>query len=429
MRIDQISIQNFKGFASENFRLNPRFTVFIGDNAKGKTSALDALAVAAGSFLRGIDVVKHEARSIAKNEILISTIDGDPKPQLPSKITASGEFSGQAVEWSCQVDEVTKRTTTKHKGAARLERMAANLLALSRKTSGITFPVLAYHGTGRLWAEHEAKKTRYRTQSEGVEMAYCNCLSPKSSGKEFLSWFKTYEDEVRKFEQPHEIILLDAFKKAIISIIPDEQWQDMAFSFKDNDLIGIFTTEAGKKERLLFQQLSDGYRNAMGMAADIAYRSIKLNPHLGKDVIEKTPGIVLIDEIDLHLHPNWQRRIVDDLRRTFPSIQFIATTHSPFIIQSLDSSELINLDMISDVKPKELTIEEVSQDIMGVESVFARENEQAEAQAIHYLDIVAQSSPTTSEQDQKLLDEIETRISDPAVRAFLKMKRLENKSK
>ena len=84
-------------------------------------------------------------------------------------------------------------------------------------------------------------------------------------------------------------------------------------------------------------------RNILGLAADIGYRAAVLNPHLQRDASKLTPGIVLIDEIDLHLHPKGQRRVTDDLRRTFPNMQFIAGTHSPFIIQSLRQGELIDL--------------------------------------------------------------------------------------
>jgi predicted ATP-binding protein involved in virulence len=72
------------------------------------------------------------------------------------------------------------------------------MLQDSRDNGKVTFPVIAYHGTGRLWAEHEEKKAIFKKQGEGVEMAYTRCLSPKSSSKEFLSWYKTYEDENKK---------------------------------------------------------------------------------------------------------------------------------------------------------------------------------------------------------------------------------------
>ncbi len=94
-----------------------------------------------------------------------------------------------------------------------------------------------------------------------------------------------------------------------------------------------------------FNYLSDGYRNMVAMLADISYRAIRLNPHLEQDAAKKTKGIVLIDELDMHLHPKWQRRIVQDLQNAFPDMQFIATTHSPFILQSLESGQVIDLNL------------------------------------------------------------------------------------
>lgn len=154
-------------------------------------------------------------------------------------------------------------------------------------------------------------------------------------------------------------------------MIPDNHWQNMAYSFAAEDLTGIFVTPNGEKEKLQFRQLSDGYRNIIGMVADIAYRCIKLNPHLGENAVKETPGIVLIDELDLHLHPNWQRRIVEDFKNTFPGIQFVATTHSPFIIQSLKEDELRNLDrkIVSQKDPKDIPINKIITDIMEVESI------------------------------------------------------------
>lgn len=420
MKIEQIIIKNFKGFEDKTFTLNERMTVFIGENAKGKTSVLDALSIAVGSFLRGIDVAKHEARGIKKNEIRVVTIDGQPRPQLPVEITAFGEVNNKKMKngWLRNVDKITNKTTTKFVKAKNIEQEAEAMLKVSRAKGGVTFPVIAYHGTGRLWAEHEEKKASYRKQGEGVEMAYLNCLSPKSSSKEFLSWYKTFEDEVRKFDEPDNKLFLETFNQCIISMIPDKHWQEMAFSFKDDDIIGFFTTPEGKRERLLFSQLSDGYRNVIGMVADIAYRCIKLNPHLGKNAIKETPGFVLIDEIDLHLHPNWQRRIVNDLKNTFPLIQFVATTHSPFIVQSLKSDEVWNLDKIMDVAPNELKIDTVSTEIMGVPNPYSETNSELYNKSKVFL-----SHLEAGKAGNELQKEIED-IADPAVRAFLELNKL-----
>ncbi len=387
MHIDKIHIQNFKSFANETFELNRHFTVFIGDNAKGKTSILDALAIAVGSFFIGIEGVT--SRTIQSNEIRVKTIDGQPKPQKPVCIESTwivsdedkqvwkDDFLNEKMVWTREIQK--DKTTTKN--ARMLSHWAEQLVKKSREKSGVIFPVIAYHGTGRLWALHE--KIDYQKQKEGVVMAYTNALSAKSSPKEFLDWFKTLEDSVKKFDIPLDIAHLKAFKKVITSLIPDGRWQDVTFDFKEDDLTGVFTSDTGQKEKLKYSQLSDGYRNIIALAADIAYRCIQLNPHLGEKVVEETPGIVLIDELDLHLHPNWQKQIVKDLKKTFPRIQFVATTHSPFIVQSLNADELINLDKeeVMSQSPDELPLSKVATEIMGVENIRSDNFEERYRQA------------------------------------------------
>ena len=105
----------------------------------------------------------------------------------------------------------------------------------------------------------------------------------------------------------------------------------------------------------------------VAIAADLAIKAAMLNPQLAERALEMTPGVVLIDELDLHLHPKWQRRIVADLRRTFPMLQFICTSHSPFLIQSLQSGEeliVLNGKTVADLG--HLPIERIAQEIMGV---------------------------------------------------------------
>jgi predicted ATP-binding protein involved in virulence len=410
MKINSIYIKNFKGIDDKAFRLNPHFTVFIGDNATGKTSILDALAVCLGSFFIELGIGIN-TRTIQDHEVRTINTNGQARPQLPVSITADGIVHDQELTWK---REILKQKTTS-KDAKIVSQFAQRLMLQSRQGENVVFPAFAYHGTGRLWAEHE--KVGFQKQEEGIKMAYNNCLSAKSSSREFLEWYKTQEDSIAKFDQPSDKAQLTAFKTTILSLIPDKRWQDMAFDRKQEELVGVFTDAAGQKHKLAFRQLSDGFRNIIGLAADIAYRCIQLNPHLGEKAVAETPGIVLIDELDLHLHPNWQRHVVADLKRAFPNIQFVATTHSPFIVQSLDASELINLDRISDINPSSLTIDEVSTQVMGVEDVRGTENFEQEKLSKSYLNLL-------ENPDQVELNEIENQISDPAVRAFLQMQRL-----
>lgn len=115
-----------------------------------------------------------------------------------------------------------------------------------------------------------------------------------------------------------------------------------------------------------FSALSDGYRNVIKIVTDIATKMCILNPYLGKETLKRTPGIVVIDELDLSLHPTWQRRIVGILKDLFPKVQFICATHSPFIIQSLEPGELITLDTILDEAYSGQSIEDIAEDIMKV---------------------------------------------------------------
>jgi predicted ATP-binding protein involved in virulence len=92
-----------------------------------------------------------------------------------------------------------------------------------------------------------------------------------------------------------------------------------------------------------FDALSDGQRVLAALVADIARRMCLLNPQLGNDVLARTPGIVVIDELDMHLHPAWQRQVVPMLKKVFPMVQFFAASHSPQIIGELQPEEIILL--------------------------------------------------------------------------------------
>lgn len=419
MRIDRIQVKNFKGFEDQNFEFKSRFSVLIGENASGKTSVLDALAVAMGSFFLGLEEVKP--RNIKADEIRLLTIDGQPKPQKPVEIKAYGQIDGQNIEWSRTLD----RKNTTNKDAKQLKNIAAEKLKESRRenrdVNKITFPLLCYHGTGRLHVEHEA--TKYQTQIEGILRGYNNALSIKSSSLAFLNWYKTQEDEIFKFGGELEKAHLQAFQNCILELVPDQRWQKMYFSRKDDNLFGIFTDLDQKQHRLPYTQLSDGYRSIISLAADLAYRCIQLNPHLGQLAVKDTPGIVLIDELDLHLHPNWQKRIVADLKRVFPKVQFVATTHSPFIIQSLDAHEVMDLRKDNHEVPKDLSLSKVVTQIMGVDGLRSDDFDARYQFALDQFRQLNQSKELTLDDYAQLAASlVKSEVNDPIYKAYLDYK-------
>ena len=179
-----------------------------------------------------------------------------------------------------------------------------------------------------------------------------------------------------------------------------------------------------------FSALSDGYRNVIKIVTDIATKMCILNPYLGKETLKRTPGIVVIDELDLSLHPTWQRRIVGILKDLFPKVQFICATHSPFIIQSLEPGELITLDTILDEAYSGQSIEDIAEDIMKVpmaqysekkmrmykiaEKYFSALKEAASEEELHNL--------------KETLDILAAEYSDnPAYNAWMQQKYLEKR--
>ena len=196
----------------------------------------------------------------------------------------------------------------------------------------------------------------------------------------------------------------------------------------DFDLDDI-TLEFEHGERFPFGLLSDGQRSMVALAADIALRCVQLNPHLKGEAPRETEGVALIDELDLHLHSNWQRVVVQNLTTLFPKLQFVATTHSPFIIQSLDGHGLVNLSDQGALEERKETysIEDVAEETMGVDAPQrSKQFLEMEAAALTYyelLDRLGEDHVDVVEAKGEL-DRIEARYCDnPAYAALLKLHR------
>jgi len=427
MRLTKLHIENFRGIEKFEISFLDQFTVLIGENGTGKTSILDATAVSMSNFLSKLfehfKIKQLEIHQIKENDIRVQLFDEYKKPFFPVKITVNAVFNDEPLKFNVVFENKNEnKSKIEREINVRMSWSNSNkqLNIFSDQQENALLPLIAYYGTGRLWSKGD--EVNYRERGYRLD-GYDNALTSNYSNRTFLSWYKTYEDEILKFKKDDS--LLRAFKNAITTCV--EEWSDIGFSFFDDDLKGLLTPENGEPYWMLFGMLSDGYRNLIGMVADMAYRCITLNPQLKENAVTETEGVVLIDEVGLHLHPKWQRKVVDDLKRTFPKVQFIATTHSPFIVQSLKASELVNLDRISDVNPSDLPIEKVVMNLMGVPHKYSEENAQQEALSRDYLLKVneLQKSNGSAEEILKELDKMEHNISDPAVRAFLQMKKLQ----
>ena len=421
MRIKKLELHNFRCFENYELELADRFTLLIGDNGSGKTAILDALAIAAGDLLNIPEINKSSEKiTIRDDDMRISSqIMGQTPIRERVEITslgASGVINNKDFK-------LTHEKTFSHMEVVRGYRI--NELLEEKTNPKILFPVITHYGTNRLWKRISIDVEILPPSSR--LLGYRNCLNTASNLKQIFRWFKTQElAALQKQERRH---VLEAVREAIISMIPDAQ---KVFWDMDLDELVIETVIQEKLHSMPFHLLSDGYRNMVGMVADIAYRMATLNPQLETDVIKQTEGIVMCDEIDLHLHPNWQGIVVERLLKTFPKVQFVASTHSPFIIQSLYHRQDCLLWDLDKNKPLEITsksIEDIAEDQQGVEiPQQSRRFIKMEEAAEEYYRVLKQLPAAREEEKQRLkqkLDELLMPYSDdPAYQAFLKMERL-----
>lgn len=361
MRIKSAHIKNFKGIEAIDLNLDDRLNVFIGDNGSGKTAVLEALTTAAGSLFIGVRDVS--TKGIRNSQVAYR----HEEYQFPVEIKATGDVNNRVVTWSRERNSMRGSTTTKN--AQLLSSIGRELDDLVRSGDQVALPLISYFSTGRLFIEAQERKGRKKnpnTKELGSRLrGYRQSFDAKSNFKRFTEWFRL--KELSQIQRAEEDVLLNLVKTAITDTLPG--CQKVYYDFDPDTGRGL-TIELNDGRILPFNYLSDGLRSFLAMIADIAHRCVLLNPSLKENALVDTEGIVLIDELDLHLHPSWQKAVVDSLLDTFPKIQFIATTHSPFIIQETEVGQLFILEncQLKNVKgASDLSIEDIAEFIQGVE--------------------------------------------------------------
>ena len=425
MKLNQLSVTNFRCYKNEKFNFHPQFNLIVGQNATGKTAVLDAVSIAIATWLMGFKK-KNDKKNLEPSDATLAYIEREGEAQFveawPVAVSASGQVNNKNITW--QRSKETPTGNTRYGNAGELIALAKQ--CDQQLAEEIALPLISYYGTMRLWQDPRASKGKPSLTTASSKPSrldgYKHCVDPRIASKELVAWFA--RQEWQSFQLGKEPTMLTVVRSAVLNCI--ENAKHLRFDPKREEL--LLTLNDGEPQP--FNLLSDGQRCVLALVADIAQKAATLNPHLGSDVLALTEGVVLIDELDLHLHPRWQRRIIDDLRTTFPNIQFICTTHSPFLIQSLRSSE--ELIMLDGQPPAELankTIEDIAVGIMDVNSpeVSARYSEM-KGVATEYLKTLdaAQTAPADKlhEYKERLADALAPYADNPAFQAFLEMQRV-----
>jgi predicted ATP-binding protein involved in virulence len=340
MRLDRLHIQNFRCYEDATFDFQPGFNLVVGVNGSGKTSLLQAVAV---SFIEYANTIKLQSIGLALDDVrfVINKFEGRSRfeRQFPLLLEAQGEILGVKKWETTQASEYSPPLVTDELQFATDKELVKFDLG-----ERIELPVLVFYRSNRQWKGANVSAELAAQQRISRLDGYTNWFDAVTDLKDFESWLigKTLERMQN---------LLDA--KAALAPFDDElAWVNQAIEIalpKTKDLrydlrLQSLLIDVEGERTIPFNNLSDGQRGMVALFADIARRMCILNPHMGKDVLKNTSGVVIIDELDIHLHPAWQRNIVSALRKAFPKVQFIAASHSPQIIGSLKPEEVIVLN-------------------------------------------------------------------------------------
>ncbi|NOQ35487.1 MAG: AAA family ATPase [Methylococcaceae bacterium] len=353
MKLNSLELKNFRCFESINIDFDEQLTVLVAENGAGKTTILDGIAVALGVFVGSFDTGVN--KGFKSQDALLSKIEADDnrgltnmEAQYPIVMTAQGIIQDKPETWRRKLTGAKSKTTVAE--ASSLRSYGKHLQEQVRTpNTKVDLPIVAYYGTGRLWRQIQARES-FSKESLSRLFAYHDALEPASSYKEFEKWFRDtaraeYDAIVAKVQShqtinpsdllPKEANTLKSVREAVNICLKITGWNGLQYDAKSKELV----IKDAANRFFAVNQLSDGVKNMLAMTADIAYRCAKLNPHL-TNAHQETEGVVLIDEIDMHLHPKWQQTVLQDLQKSFPKIQFIVTTHSPQVLTTVKAEHI-----------------------------------------------------------------------------------------
>ncbi|NEP13172.1 MAG: AAA family ATPase [Symploca sp. SIO2C1] len=359
MEIKRVILKNIGPFENLEIPLAPteenpsNITVFVGNNGTGKTSVLQALATSLSWFIARLRTEKGNGYLISENSILNETNAAAIEIEICDALSSS-DYSieseiGNPFQWTIAKTRKgrTAQYNSKLTDCTRLANHYRNALTDNQQTS---LPLIAFYPVERVVLDIPLK---IRTKHTFLQLdAYDNSLNNQAVDfRRFFEWFREREDT-----ENESGISEDALRE-LRQLFETNQdvWQKLKkvqASAKDRQLTAVRTAirqfmpqmdnlRVRRKPRLHMAidkngetlnvaQLSQGEKSLIALVGDIARRLAMLNPALDNPLTGD--GIILIDEVDLHLHPSWQRSLCDQLIETFPNCQFVLTTHSPLVI-------------------------------------------------------------------------------------------------
>lgn len=308
-QIDAVHLENLRAFdtidlpipVSPENKTSGRWITLLGENGTGKTTLLRSIALALTDPSLADTIVKASPAPYITHDAERGLV----------RVEASGTtFSARISHGSAATEEL--------EGDAASERPLLFAYGCRRGS--------ALGGAARAvsFKPYEAIATLFE---EGAGLIHAE------------TWLKERALAAKEKDAAAAKVLFEAIRQALVRILPGVKRIDVKAE-------GVWV-EGPAVGRSMLEGLSDGYVSTMGWVLDLIARWIdhkeRTKEPIGPDIFEEMEGIVLVDEIDLHLHPRWQVRVIDDIRSLFPRMTFIVTTHNPLTLLGAQAGEVIVL--------------------------------------------------------------------------------------
>jgi predicted ATP-binding protein involved in virulence len=328
MRIKSLSIKNFRGIEELTLDFNTlEPIVFIGVNGVGKSSILDCISMLLRFWMKQISNPDESQGLVCKAKDIKNACRSSNNSIKLTIDSQEGDITCEAERWGEFIQNVTTPSSS----------LINSLKSKLDAGNQWNFPLAVYYPVNRSVLDIflESSQDFQFKQSD----AYENSIPEKSIDfSKFFTWFRNREDLEAEFlrdNAAHKDSQLNVVREAIIAMLPG--FSDLRVR---RSTLSMTINKQGQE--LIVNQLSDGEKCLLAMVGDLARRLAIANPGL-EDPLQGA-GVVLIDEIELHLHPGWQYEIIPALTRTFPNCQFIVTTHSPIVLSQVKPEGIFCLE-------------------------------------------------------------------------------------
>ncbi|WP_434696684.1 AAA family ATPase [Pseudomonas sp. Z1-14] len=337
MKLRKLKLKDFRRFENLEIDFHPELTVIAARNGQGKTTILEAIAIALGPFVGAFDFGK--SKHIERTDARLMRVGAgfENEPNFPVEIDAWLEEPN--IAWQRALRTAKSRSTTKE--AIPLAKWGKNLQEQTRSDADVALPLVSYYSAGRLWINHN-NIMRKTVVSASRTIGYEDCLSSASNFVQMQQWItkatlaSLQQKGLPGYEHSDLQSRIEGIQNAVNLVLEGEGWSDFHYSVAHGQL-AMSHPDHGLMPISL---LSDGVRAMISLTADMAFRCSRLNGHFKQKASLLTEGIVLIDEVDLHLHPAWQQQVIASLRRAFPKVQFVLSTHSPQVLTTVNREQI-----------------------------------------------------------------------------------------